>query len=205
MQHQGILIRIVDDDDDVRDALSFLLQGEGWPTKSYENAIQFLEQDDLSIPGCLVLDVRMPNSISGLELQEKLISLSIRLPIIFVSAHGDIEMAVHTIQNGAIDFLTKPVSEEKLFSSISRAVELSLKTRRDELRRKAINGNWDTLTPREKRVALLLSQGKQNKVVASELDITVRTVQVYRASIYLKLGVHSAAEITTIMQSIKNA
>jgi len=118
------VIRIVDDDLSITDALSFLLEGEGWNTIAYHDADTFLTNDDLKVPGCLILDVRMPNSMSGLELQEQLMSIAGYLPIIFISAHGDIEMAVHTIKNGACNFLPKPVDQDKLLASIEKAVQL---------------------------------------------------------------------------------
>lgn len=197
------VIRIVDDEESVRDALSFLLSGKGWNTKAYACAEDFLAEDDIDMPGCLVLDVRMPESLSGLELQETLISLNVDLPIIFVSAHGDIEMAVRTIHNGALDFLPKPVSSEKLLAAIEKAVERSHERTHQKLSEKALLQDWSSLTHREQEVAELLAQGLPNKVVAAALQMTVRTVQVHRSTIYLKLGVHSAAEITLLLQKVK--
>ena len=197
------LIRIVDDDPAIRDAFCFLLDGEGYRTRAYPDAGAFLAEDDLSVPGCLILDVRMPNSISGLELQEQLLETAEVLPIVFVSAHGDIEMAVHTMRNGAVDFLEKPVDEGKLLAAIDRAVSLCHEKMKAKLSRSARVEDWNTLTPREKEVAELLASGLPNKVVADRLGMTTRTAQVHRASIYLKLGVHSAAEIANLIQSMR--
>lgn len=197
------VVRIVDDDPAIRDAFCFLLQGEGWSTKAYADADEFLERDDMTKPGCIVLDVRMPNSMSGLELQEVLMLRLIDIPIIFVSAHGDIEMAVRTIHNGAVDFLPKPVSEKKLISAIERAVDISHKKQKERLSSRARHEDWETLIAREKQVAALLAQGLPNKTVADMLSMSTRTAQVHRASIYLKLGVHSAAEIRGIMHSLQ--
>ena len=150
----------------------------------------------------IVLDVRMPDSMSGLELQEILTLRLIEIPIIFVSAHGDIEMAVRTIHNGAVDFLPKPVAEEKLLCAIERAVDISHRKQQERLCMRARHEDWKTLTPREKQVAALLAQGMPNKTVADTLNMTTRTAQVHRASIYLKLNVHSAAEIRGVMHSL---
>lgn len=196
------VVRIVDDDPAIRDAFCFLLQGEGWKTQAYADADEFLENDDMTKPGCIVLDVRMPDSMSGLELQEILTLRLIEIPIIFVSAHGDIEMAVRTIHNGAVDFLPKPVAEEKLLCAIERAVDISHRKQQERLCMRARHEDWKTLTPREKQVAALLAQGMPNKTVADTLNMTTRTAQVHRASIYLKLNVHSAAEIRGVMHSL---
>lgn len=118
------LIRIVDDDGGVRESYKFLIESEGWRVKTYPSAEAFLEEDDPTVPGCGVFDVRM-TGITGMELHQKLIELANRLPVIFVSAHGDIEMAVKAMRRGAVDFLTKPVVDEKLLSSIDRAVARS--------------------------------------------------------------------------------
>lgn len=196
------VIRIVDDDPSITDALSFLLEGEGWNTIAYHDADTFLANDDLKVPGCLILDVRMPNSMSGLELQEQLMSIASYLPIIFISAHGDIEMAVHTIKNGACDFLPKPVDQDKLLASIEKAVQLCHRNLQASQEARARNENLKTLTPRELEVAKLLATGAPNKVVADQLGMTTRTAQVHRGAIYLKLGVHSAVEIAELVRTM---
>ena len=120
-----VLVRIVDDDSDLRAAIRFLLESEGWEVADYYSAADFLLNDDPEIPGCLILDVRMPE-MTGIELQGELKQHLRQIPIVFLSAHGDIEMAVKTLHEGAVDFLTKPVQEDKLVPVISRAVKLDL-------------------------------------------------------------------------------
>lgn len=120
-----VLVRIVDDDSDLRAAIRFLLESEGWEVADYYSAADFLLNDDPKIPGCLILDVRMPE-MTGVELQSELKQHIREIPIVFLSAHGDIEMAVKTLHEGAVDFLTKPVQEDKLVPVISRAVKLDL-------------------------------------------------------------------------------
>ena len=153
-------------------------------------------------PGCIVLDVRMPGGMTGLELQQELLRCSCGLPLIFVSAHGNIEMAVRAVQNGACDFIPKPVDEEKLFAAIEKAVakcEADYDARAD---RREQETRWNALTVREKEVASCLAQGMPNKVIAAKLGIANRTVQVYRASIYVKLGVRSPAEIANLIHQL---
>ena len=196
------VIRIVDDDAFIRESFCYLLEGEGWRTKAYASAEEFLEEDDVSVTGCIVLDVRMPGGMTGLELQQELLRFSCGLPLIFVSAHGNIEMAVRAVQNGACDFIPKPVDEEKLFAAIEKAVakcEADYDARAD---RREQETRWNALTVREKEVASCLAQGMPNKVIAAKLGIANRTVQVYRASIYVKLGVRSPAEIANLIHQL---
>lgn len=198
------VIRIVDDDAFIRESFCYLLEGEGWRTRAYPSAEAFLEEDDPAVPGCLVLDVRMPGGMSGLELQQELLRCSCGLPVIFVSAHGDIEMAVRAVLNGACDFMPKPIDEEKLLASIDRAVDRCAEIYRRRADLKNSEDRWNQLTAREKEVARLLARGLPNKQIAAELGITNRTAQVHRANIYVKLGVRSAAEITSLIDTIRS-
>lgn len=197
------VIRIVDDDAAIRESFCYLLEGEGWTTKAYASAEEFLENDDASKPGCIVLDVKMPGGMTGLELQQELLRCSNGLPVIFVSAHGSIEMAVHAVLNGACDFIPKPVDEDKLLDAIDKAVKKCDEIYRQRADREALLVRWQTLTPREKEVAQLLAKGMLNKVIAAQLGTANRTIQVHRATIYLKLGVRSAAEITSFIEALK--
>lgn len=199
------LIRIIDDDASIRESFCYLLSGEGWRTASYASAEEFLERDDVSVPGCLVVDVKMPGGMTGLELQQELLRCSCGLPLIFVSAHGSIEMAVRAVQSGACDFIPKPVDEEKLLAAIEKAVEKCARLYRRESGLRAMQEKWDSLTAREKEIARCLARGMPNKVIAAQLSSALRTVQVHRASIYLKLGVRSAAEITRLLDAISDA
>lgn len=140
------LIRIVDDDGGVRESYKFLIESEGWRVKTYPSAEAFLEEDDPTVPGCGVFDVRM-TGITGMELHQKLIELANRLPVIFVSAHGDIEMAVKAMRRGAVDFLTKPVVDEKLLSSIDRAVARSCEEAAEAETVRELAGLWQALSP----------------------------------------------------------
>lgn len=197
------VIRIVDDDADVRESFCYLLEGEGWRTKAYASAETFLEEDDVTVTGCIVLDVRIPGGMTGLELQQELMRCSCGLPLIFLSAHGNIEMAVRAVQNGACDFIPKPVDEEKLLAAIEKAVRKCEADSAASADRKEREARWNMLTTREKEVASFLAQGMPNKVIAARLGIANRTIQVHRATIYLKLGVRSPAEIANLIHRLE--
>lgn len=182
------LIRIVDDDGGVRESYKFLIESEGWRVKTYPSAEAFLEEDDPTVPGCGVFDVRM-TGITGMELHQKLIELANRLPVIFVSAHGDIEMAVKAMRRGAVDFLTKPVVDEKLLSSIDRAVARSCEEAAEAETVRELAGLWQALSPRECQVAQLAAEGLTTKAVSDVLGIAERTAQVHVAHVCSRLGV----------------
>lgn len=196
------LIRIVDDDASQRLSLEMLLLGEGWDTASYESAETFLKRDDPARPGCLILDVRMPK-ISGIELQQELKSRRYPLPIIFLTGHGDIDLAVHVLKEGAKDFLQKPVNGQKLLNSIANVVQ-------DDLDRRSlpiVNEDWialmDELTAREQQIILLAATGLLNREISERLSISERTVQAHRLSAYKKLKVHNVADLAPIAVLLK--
>ncbi len=197
------VVRIVDDDAGVRESYKFLVESEGWLVRTYPSAEAFLESDDWTVPGCGIFDVRM-TGLTGMELHEKLLELSHRLPVIFVSAHGDIEMAVKAMRRGAVDFLTKPVVDEKLLSAIDRAVTKSFEEARASEAGLALVERWEALSPRERQVALLVSEGLMNKIIADRLGIAERTVQVHRANVCQKLGVRHAVGISQIMTQLRS-
>lgn len=195
------VVRIVDDDAGVRDSYRFLIESDGWLVKTYRDAEDFMDNDDNSIPGCGVFDVRMPG-LSGLELQEYMNRIANHLPVIFISAHANVEMVVRAMRNGALDFLPKPVEEEKLLAAIEKAVELSFSTKEadealDDMRRR-----WETLSQREKETAQWVARGQLNKLIADAMAISERTVQVHRANAYQKLGVKNAVELSKVLDMI---
>lgn len=195
------VVRIVDDDKGVRDSYKYLIEGEGWLVRTYASAEDFLENDDPTIQGCGVFDVRMPG-LSGIELQAKLAQRSTQLPVILVSAHGDIEMAVKALKQGAMDFLCKPVVDEKLLEAIDRAVEKSFSDTQEQIENSKIIERWKTLSRREREVALLVYEGLMNKVIADRLNIAERTVQVHRANLCQKLGVRNAVGISKCLNQL---
>jgi len=189
-----VLVRIVDDDSDLRAAIRFLLESEGWEVADYYSAADFLLNDDPKIPGCLILDVRMPE-MTGVELQSELKQHVREIPIVFLSAHGDIEMAVKTLHGGAVDFLTKPVQEDKLVPVISRAVKLDLIKRGLSFDHEKTKERFRELTEREKQIVLLLTKGLLNREVGERLGISTRTVEVHRARAFKKLELHTISEL----------
>ena len=189
-----VLVRIVDDDSDLRAAIRFLLESEGWDVADYYSAADFLLNDDPEIPGCLILDVRMPE-MTGIELQGELKQHLRQIPIVFLSAHGDIEMAVKTLHEGAVDFLTKPVQEDKLVPVISRAVKLDLIKRGLSFDHEEIKERYKELTERETQIVSLLIKGLLNREIGERLGISTRTVEVHRARAFKKLQVHTISEL----------
>ena len=189
-----VLVRIVDDDSDLRAAIRFLLESEGWEVVDYYSAADFLLNDDPEIPGCLILDVRMPE-MTGIELQGELKQHLRQIPIVFLSAHGDIEMAVKTLHEGAVDFLTKPVQEDKLVPVISRAVKLDLIKRGLSFDHEEIKERYKELTERETQIVSLLIKGLLNREIGERLGISTRTVEVHRARAFKKLQVHTISEL----------
>ena len=192
------LIRVIDDDDAVRRSWAFLLSGESYDVVTYADAGSFLASADFRRYGAILLDVRMPN-MSGLELRNKLNELGCDLPIIFISGHGDIDMAVNTLKNGAVDFLQKPVKDDRLLEVIDAAVARNKAARRDQAEVAGFKARLEQLTQREREVIRMVAQGYSNKEVAAEFGISEKTVQVHRGSAYRKLDLHNAAEIARLL------
>ena len=195
---QGGLVRLVDDDAEQLKSLAFLLRMAGFEVMAYQSAQALLEMDDPRRPGCLVLDIRMPG-LSGLQLQELLKKKDYSLPILFITAHGDITMAVEAVKNGAFDFLPKPLDDEKLLASVEKAIALDWERRSHHTSHTAAMKDLATLTPREREVAGLVAEGLLNKVIAERLGIAEKTVQIHRGQVCRKLKVRSAVEISRIL------
>lgn len=192
------LIRIVDDDEEVAEGLSFLLECADLQSFVYGSAEDFLSQDNPAVPGCILLDIRMPG-MSGLALQQVLRSKEqTKLPIIFITAHGDIEMAVDALKAGAFDFLVKPVKEEKLLPAIREALALSLRLFEGKPSQDEISDRLSTLSAREHLIVRLVREGLGTKDIAERLGISPRTVQAHRFGIYKKLGVNSVEELRAL-------
>lgn len=188
------LIRTVDDDPAMREALEFMLTAEGWRVKTYENGRAFLTDDAPSTPGCAILDVRMPG-MSGLELQQEMNVRGYALPIIFLTGNGDIDMAVSAMRDGAVDFVQKPVRQERLLKAIARAVTRSVSETGAVETEGAIRAKVQELTNREREIAELIGKKLTNRQISERTGITVRTVEVHRAAIIRKLGVRNPDEI----------
>ena len=195
-------VYIIEDDDAVRDSLHMMLESVDQQVKVFTCADTFLESYKKDMAGCIVLDIRMPG-MNGMELQRKLNELNVILPIIFVTGHGDVPMAVEAMQHGAFDFVQKPYREQELLEKISQAIELDEENRSSLQEQQLILKNIDTLTPREIDVMRLMVEGKANKVIAIDLDISQRTVEIHRARVMEKVNANSLAHLVRMYMAVE--
>jgi FixJ family two-component response regulator len=193
------IVFVVDDYAPGRRSISRLLRAAGFVVAAFASAQDFLAQYDPGVWGCLVLDVAMP-AVTGLELQSILAEKGSLLPIIFLTAHGDIPKSVQAMKHGASDFLTKPVNDEDLLVAIRVAIEKNRALRRDEAELSEIRARLATLTPREREVLEYVVAGKLNKQIADDLGTVEQTVKVHRARVMQKMKVHSVAELVRLTQ-----
>ena len=189
---------VVDDDPGVGDSISLLLRSVGLPAKIFLSANEFLEAYDPDKPGCLVLDVRMPG-MSGLDLQDRLQEMESILPIIFVTAHGDVPMAVNAVKAGAVDFIQKPFRDQELLDKIQEALEVDARIRAERTNLAKIRSRLESLTPRETEVMGLVVAGKPNKNIARALGISQRTVEIHRARVMEKMKVRSLSMLVQLV------
>jgi len=188
---------VVDDDEAVRDSLSMLLRSVGFQPRAYESAIDFLEDYDPTQHACLVADVRMPG-MSGLDLQTALNKKGSELPIIFITGHGDVPMAVDAMKAGAIDFIQKPFRDQDLLDRINQALLQDSDRRESSEERMAVRARLAALTPREREVMERVVKGQANKVIALDLGVSQRTVEIHRARVMQKMNARSLAELVTL-------
>ena len=187
-------VYVVDDDEGVRDGLSLLLATVGQPCELFGSATDFLDVYDEDMSGCLVLDIRMPR-MTGLDLQEKLIAMGSSLPIIFITGHGDIPMAVEAMQKGAVDFIQKPFRDQELLDRIREALATDEERREEQQQHAEVVERLHRLTNREREVFDLVVTGKPNKVIAYELGVSQRTVEIHRARVMEKMQARSLADL----------
>lgn len=192
------IVFVVDDDPAIRESLANLLESRGLRVRTYPSAEAFLAAYDPREPGCAVLDVRL-RGMSGLELQARLARDGNSLPVIILTGHGDIPMAVRAAKAGAVDFLEKPVNDEVLLQRIHLALEQERRTRPDRRRDHEVAARVADLTPREREVMDLIVAGLPNKQVATRLNITEKTVEVHRRRVLHKMGVHSAVDLVRLV------
>ncbi len=198
MKEHPPTVFVVDDDEAVRNSLRFLLKSVGLPTQMFSSATEFLQGYRPSHPGCLVLDVRMP-AMSGLELQQQLNLLGATIPVVFITGHGDIPMAVEAMQHGAFDFLQKPFRDQDLIDRIQKALVKDAKTRTALNEHERIRRRLESLTPREREVMELMTKGKPNKIMAADLGVSQRTVEIHRARVMEKSGAGSLAQLVRMV------
>jgi RNA polymerase sigma factor (sigma-70 family) len=189
---------IVDDDEGVRSALALLMESIGMPVETFESAQTFLDQFDPLRSGCLILDVRM-KGMSGLDLQERLTNEAIYPPVIIITGHGDVPMAVRAVKVGAVDFIEKPFNDQVLLDSIHRAIEQDAQRRGKAMQRAEIEGRLERLTPREQEILNLVVSGKRNKTIAFELDISQSTVEAHRSKVMEKMQARSLSDLMRMM------
>jgi len=196
-------VYVVEDDEAVRDSLELLLQSDDKPVKTYDSANAFLKSYSDAMAGCIVLDIRMPG-MDGMELQKKLNDKHSILPIIFVTGHGDVPMAVDAMKEGAIDFIQKPYREEALLEKIEAALVQDRQQRKSLGEKQDIVRRVKSLTPREHEIMDRMIAGQANKVIAIELEISQRTVEIHRSRVMHKMGTHSLAHLVRMVLSVKN-
>lgn len=192
------VIHIIDDDEAIRDSLDYLLGAASMTVRTYASADEFLTQLDELDPGCIVTDVRMPG-MSGLELVRVLTERGMAHPVIVITGHGDISMAVEAMRAGAIDFLEKPFEHEALVASIRFALSNAPRTDQSHAEKTRLRAILETLSPREQEVLNGVVEGKMNKVIAFDLGISPRTVEVYRANMMSKTGARSLSELVRMV------
>jgi FixJ family two-component response regulator len=196
-------IYVVDDDDGMRRALSLLLNTVGYKTAAFASPKDFLDAFKPDAAGCLVLDIRMPG-MSGLELQQHLNRMGSMLPVIFITGHGDVPMAVQAMKEGAFEFVQKPFRDQDLLDRINHALEQDKENRSSLARSADVLQRIESLTPREKQVMGLVVDGAANKVIAIDLGLSERTVEIHRAKVMEKMGARSVAHLVKLQLSLSN-
>lgn len=199
---QDLTIYVVDDDQDVRDSLKVLLEFADYNVRIFESAVKFLAADLHGIAGCLIVDIRMPD-MDGLELQDELLKREIDLPVIVITGHGDVPLAVRAMRAGAVDFLEKPFREEALLEAIQRAFRRT--PRRNAAKTDEVRARLEALTEREREVLNLVVEGQTNKEVARVLDISPRTVDIHRAHVMEKMHAKTLADLVRMALSIQRS
>ncbi|MGE5155173.1 MAG: response regulator transcription factor [Bdellovibrio bacteriovorus] len=192
---------IVDDDQEVRDAIRLLMRSVGLEAQSFASAQAYLEQFDASRPGCLVLDVRM-KGMSGLDLQEHLSAEPIHPPIVIITGHGDVPMAVRAVKAGAVDFIEKPFNDQALLDAVHRAFDRDARNRGQASRLADIQDRLARLTPREREILDQVIAGKRNKVISLDLGISQSTVEAHRAKVMEKMEARSLSELMRMMLAV---
>lgn len=188
------VIHVIDDDEAMRQSLAFLLESAGLAVQAYDSAVSFLETLDQLAPGCIVTDIRMPG-ISGLELVRRLRERGVALPVIVITGHGDVPLAVEAMKAGVADFLEKPFEDEALLDAINEVLHQKGASREETAETRRLKEIFDALSPREQQVLEGVVDGKMNKTIAFELGISPRTVEVYRANMMSKTGARGLSEL----------
>jgi FixJ family two-component response regulator len=200
--NQAPVVHIIDDDPSLRGALDSLFRSTGLQTRQYESVASFMARPPApETAGCLVLDVRMPG-MSGLEFQEKLKELGVRLPVVLMTGHGDIPMSVRAMKAGAVDFLAKPFRDQEMLDAVAAALEKDRAGRAVEGRLEGLRSAYASLSPRERQVMALVAAGKMNKQVAGDLNLSEITVKIHRGSAMRKMGAKTLADLVRMAEAL---
>jgi two-component system response regulator DctR len=193
-------VHLVDDDEAIRDALAWLLKSRGIPCRSYDCAESFLAEWSPKLAGCIILDMRMPG-MSGLDCFDALRERGSALPVIFLTGHGDVPLAVATLKKGAFDFFEKPLNDNDLANRVQEALALDAARQAASASADSVKARLATLTARERQIMELVLLGKFNKVIADDLNISMRTVEVHRANLFDKMKVKTAVELANLLKN----
>ena len=195
------IVLVIDDDPLTRGALSSLFRSVGLNVRTFASATELLQNPLPAVPSCLVVDVRLPR-LSGFDLQTELSRLGVKIPIIFITGHGDIPMSVKAMKAGAVDFLTKPFRDQEMLDAVTGAIERDLMRRREEQSNLDIRARFESLTPRERQIMALVTAGHMNKVVAARIGISEMTVKIHRGHVMRKMGTRSLADLVLIAENL---
>ena len=204
MDKSKVLIRLVDDDEVILRSVSVMLRYEGYRVQSWTSGRQYLREDFPSYPGCLVLDIKMPG-MTGIELQEELTQRDIRIPVVFLTGHGDVDIAVNSMKMGAFDFLQKPLNPERFLKVVEAACEFDLNRKGLDFDVDAAALQWQRLTESERRIVALLVKGCSARLVAERLGISKRTVETHKSNIYKKLSLHSTEQLVMLAEILSKS
>lgn len=201
MTESDAMVFVVDDDTSLRESLQNLIRSVGLRVEAFASAQEFLHSERPDVPGCLVLDVRLPG-LSGLDLQKRMAEAEVEIPIVFITGHGDIPMTVQAMKAGAVEFLPKPFRDQDLLDAIQQALERDRKSREQRAEVEVLRSRFDLLTPREREVMPLLVAGLLNKQIAAELGSSETTVKIHKHHVMEKMRAGSLAELVTIAARI---